>query len=55
MEPFCQFNKSLTRNKQHALSRFTRGFAGLKTFFTPLSKSGIWSLSLRDFLRLPEV
>ena len=40
MEPLGQFNKSLTRNKQHDLSRFALGFAGLKTFFTPLGKWG---------------
>jgi len=53
MEPLGQFNKSLTRYKQHDLSRFARGFAGLKTFFAPLGKSGVGSLPLRHFLRLP--
>jgi hypothetical protein len=53
MEPLCQFNKNLTRNKQHDLSRFTLGFAGLKTFFTPLGKTEAESLPLHYFLRLP--
>jgi hypothetical protein len=35
---FIQFNKSLTREVQHAISGFAPLFAGFKIAFTPLGR-----------------
>jgi hypothetical protein len=50
---FIQFNKSLTREEQHANSGFTLLFAGFAIPFTPFGMKG---LSVEDFkavFRLP--
>jgi hypothetical protein len=44
---FIQFNKSLTREEQHAVSGFALVFAGFVIRFTPF---GIKGLLVRDFI-----
>jgi hypothetical protein len=52
---FIQFNKSLTREEQHAVSRFALLFAGFKIGFTPFGSKGLSAVDFSGVDYLPNL
>jgi hypothetical protein len=52
---FIQFNKSLTRREQHAVSGFALHFAGFAGRFTPFGMKGLSAADFTTRFHLPKL
>jgi hypothetical protein len=52
---FIQFNKSLTREEQHAVSRFALLFAGFAIRFTAFGVKGLLAADFIVVIHLPKL